>query len=263
MAEASQDTQENVADIDKVKVGLFTSAGGEGSVGLIKSVVENVTDGNLPNIDLVWVAVVEHYGMHSSTTREVATYIKDYLGRMHIPLMSFTSTNFSGGGLLDSHLVAALKEHVVTPDVGILAGYKNFAYDLLNYCPLLNIHPSIAGRYHSWWDTCIEKMLNNGDREGGITIHYVTTELDEGKVYTETTYPVVLSGIPVKDMRKFVRNDMMRHEQQLLVKTLKEIDIEEIRNHTLKTQFDSFGKRLFLHDRKGWFKEGDKDKEND
>jgi phosphoribosylglycinamide formyltransferase-1 len=48
---------------------------------------------------------------------------------------------------------------------------------------ILNIHPSLLPKYAGGIDTNVhEKVLRNGDRETGCTIHFVTEEVDAGPI---------------------------------------------------------------------------------
>lgn len=220
----------------KTKVALFTSAGGEGSIGLIKSVIENLDD--MPNIDLVYVALAEAYGgVGWKTDRYVADYIWQYLTRTGVKGIRFSHY---GGGFLDSAMVGQLHnaENLEKPDVGILAGYRHYASALLDYIPLLNIHP--AKPYQSkgkWWDECLTEVLEDGYSTAGVTLHYVTDKLDDGEPYASCEFPVVMAAIPFKQQRDFLRKDIMRHEQRLLVDSLKTLDIKKIKEHTKNTQY--------------------------
>ena len=93
--------------------------------------------------------------------------------------------------VFDAALVSALQEYDV--DVVILAGFMRiltpvFIEPFLGR--LLNIHPSLLPKYPGLHTH--QRALDAGDTEAGVTVHFVTPELDSGP-------PIVQAKVPVYD----------------------------------------------------------------
>ena len=51
---------------------------------------------------------------------------------------------------------------------------------------ILNVHPSLLPKYTGGMDTNVHaEVLENGDKETGCTIHFVTEELDAGPILVQ------------------------------------------------------------------------------
>ncbi len=90
----------------------------------------------------------------------------------------------------DRAMVRCLQSHQV--DLVILAGFMRILTpEFINpYAGrLLNIHPSLLPRYPGL--NTHQRALDAGDREAGVTVHFVTPELDGGP-------PVIQAKVPVK-----------------------------------------------------------------
>ena len=73
------------------------------------------------------------------------------------------------------------------PDIIVLAGYMRILSEafIQHFSPnLLNIHPSLLPKYQGLHTH--QRVLENNDRQHGVSIHVVTPELDAG--------PVILQG---------------------------------------------------------------------
>ena len=81
----------------------------------------------------------------------------------------------------------AIIEQVKDLDYIFLAGYMRIIspYFLENYKKtILNLHPSLLPKYKG--KDAIAQAYNAGDKEIGISIHYVNEELDGGEVIEQT-----------------------------------------------------------------------------
>ncbi|MBQ9073002.1 MAG: phosphoribosylglycinamide formyltransferase [Muribaculaceae bacterium] len=64
---------------------------------------------------------------------------------------------------------------------------------------IINIHPSLLPKFggHGMWGSHVHKaVIASGETESGITIHYVTNEVDGGKIIFQTTCPVLPDDTP-------------------------------------------------------------------
>ena len=108
-----------------------------------------------------------------------------------IPDRSLDHRQFSTRSLFDSALADLIDEF--TPDLIILAGFMRIlstAFVERYEGKILNIHPSLLPKYPGL-DTH-QRALDAGDDEHGVTVHFVTAELDGG--------PRILQGrVPIRD----------------------------------------------------------------
>ncbi|MCX7856723.1 MAG: formyltransferase family protein [Deltaproteobacteria bacterium] len=66
-------------------------------------------------------------------------------------------------------------------DLIFLAGYMLIVSDtLFDRYTVLNLHPSLPGKYKGKWEDVITKIIENGEKSFGAMIHIVTDRLDEG-----------------------------------------------------------------------------------
>jgi phosphoribosylglycinamide formyltransferase-1 len=90
----------------------------------------------------------------------------------------------------EAALAAAIDE--ARPDLVILAGFMRVlsADFVARYAGrLLNIHPSLLPAYKGLHTH--ERVLEAGDAEHGVTVHYVTAELDGGPLLLQARVPVL------------------------------------------------------------------------
>ena len=73
----------------------------------------------------------------------------------------------------------------------VLAGFlRKLPKEFIEYFPsqIINIHPSILPKYGGpgmWGDNIHTKVIENDDKESGITIHYVDSEYDNGEIIAQ------------------------------------------------------------------------------
>jgi phosphoribosylglycinamide formyltransferase 1 len=98
--------------------------------------------------------------------------------------------NFDNREAFDQALVDTLAEY--QPDLVILAGFMRILTPVFIHAfagKLLNIHPSLLPKYPGLHTH--QRALDAGDREAGVTVHYVTPELDGGPPIIQARVPVV------------------------------------------------------------------------
>lgn len=90
----------------------------------------------------------------------------------------------------DAALVAALATHKV--DLVILAGFMRILTPIFIEPfagRLLNIHPSLLPKYPGL--NTHQRALDAGDEEAGVTVHFVTDELDGGPPIIQARVPIL------------------------------------------------------------------------
>lgn len=90
----------------------------------------------------------------------------------------------------DGALLATVQQYA--PDLVILAGFMRIltpAFVAPLYGKLMNIHPSLLPKYPGLHTH--QRALDNGDSEAGVTVHFVSTELDGGPIILQARVPVL------------------------------------------------------------------------
>ena len=88
---------------------------------------------------------------------------------------------------------AALREAIDSyqPDLVVLAGFMRILTPgFVNHYAgrMLNIHPSLLPKYQGL--NTHQRAIDNGDTEHGVSVHFVTEELDGGPVVLQAKVPV-------------------------------------------------------------------------
>ncbi|WP_371185985.1 phosphoribosylglycinamide formyltransferase [Thalassotalea maritima] len=105
---------------------------------------------------------------------------------------------------------AALVEQIDAwqPDLVVLAGFMRIlTADFVQHYKgrLLNIHPSLLPKYQGL--NTHQRALDAGDKEHGVSVHFVTEELDGGPVILQAKVPI-FAGDQAADLQARV------HEQE-------------------------------------------------
>lgn len=87
--------------------------------------------------------------------------------------------DFATREAFDTALVAKIKEY--SPDLTILAGFMRLLTPIFtDNIKALNIHPSLLPLFKG--KDGIKESFESGMDKGGVTVHYVTSEMDSGKI---------------------------------------------------------------------------------
>lgn len=140
------------------------------------------------NSETVNVAVVlsnnKHVGVHAR------------VGKLGVPSFTFSREEFIDG----TAVLAKLAEYHT--DLIVLAGFMNKISDaLLKAYPgkIINIHPALLPKYGGkgmFGMHVHTAVVAAGEKESGITIHYVNENYDEGAPVFQATCPVLPSDTP-------------------------------------------------------------------
>ncbi|EOT8831958.1 phosphoribosylglycinamide formyltransferase [Escherichia fergusonii] len=106
-----------------------------------------------------------------------------------IPTHVLSANDFANRDAFDKQLIAEIDNY--TPDVVVLAGFMRILSPAFveHYAEkLLNIHPSLLPKYPGLHTH--RQALENGDKEHGTSVHFVTDELDGGPVILQARVPV-------------------------------------------------------------------------
>lgn len=115
-------------------------------------------------------------GLATASKAEVATTVVDH-------------TAYESREAFDTALVEAVNQD--NPDVVVLAGFMRILTPVFIDAflgKLVNIHPSLLPKYPGL--NTHQRAIDNGDKEAGATVHYVTNELDGGPPILQVTVPI-------------------------------------------------------------------------
>lgn len=116
--------------------------------------------------------------------------------KLNIPSVSFTREEFIEG----TAVLAKLAEYDTV--LIVLAGFMNKISDtLLKTYPnkIINIHPALLPKHGGkgmYGMHVHEAVVAAGEKESGITIHYINENYDEGAVIFQATCPVFPTDTP-------------------------------------------------------------------
>jgi len=106
-----------------------------------------------------------------------------------IPAFSLLPRDYATREAFDNQLITEIDAW--EPDLVVLAGYMRIlspAFVAHYSGRLLNIHPSLLPKYPGLHTH--RQVLENGDREHGTSVHFVTEELDGGPIILQAKIPV-------------------------------------------------------------------------
>lgn len=113
----------------------------------------------------------------------------------NIPSVVLSKKTFGSHQFRDEKLLLTLKEHDI--DFVMLAGYLSILTETVvkNYeNRIINIHPALIPKYSGkgfYGDVIHEAVLRNGDKETGVTLHFVDTGVDSGPIIMQEKIPVL------------------------------------------------------------------------
>lgn len=122
--------------------------------------------------------------------------VHERMARLSIPAIAFSKQQWNE----PIEIISLLKEQSI--DLIVLAGFLAIiqpqlieAYD----GRIVNIHPSLLPRHGGsgmWGMNVHRAVLDSGDKESGITIHYVNAEVDGGDIIAQYTCKVMENDVP-------------------------------------------------------------------
>jgi len=124
-------------------------------------------------------------------------------------------TNFKDRESFDTELVRVLKRHDL--DLVVLAGFMRFLTPVFTTnIKAINLHPSLLPLFKG--GHAIEESYNSSMRVGGISVHYVSEELDGGEIISQECF-AKKDGMSLEKFEETIHS----LEYELLPKTIIEI----------------------------------------
>ena len=83
-------------------------------------------------------------------------------------------------------------------DLYVLAGYMRILpKEVLDFGTFINIHPSLLPKYKGV--NAIGQAYSAGEKECGVSVHYVCEEVDSGDIIKQATLPI-LEGMSLEEL---------------------------------------------------------------
>lgn len=146
-------------------------------------------------------------------------YVHERAKRLGIPSYTYSKTEFDEGVLILETLVQYKVDFIV------LAGFLlKISQPILDAFPrrILNIHPALLPKFGGkgmYGDHVHRAVVAAGERESGITIHYINEHYDEGDVVFQTTCEVRPEDTP-NDVAQKVHALEYRHFPEVIGQVL-------------------------------------------
>jgi len=106
-----------------------------------------------------------------------------------IATVALSHKDFDSRESYDQALITKIDQF--SPDVIVLAGFMRIlspAFVLHYQGKLVNIHPSLLPKYQGL--NTHQRAIDAGDKEHGVSVHFVTEELDGGPVILQAKVPI-------------------------------------------------------------------------
>ncbi|MDR0331837.1 MAG: phosphoribosylglycinamide formyltransferase [Dysgonamonadaceae bacterium] len=149
--------------------------------------------GNGSNAENISRYFIDNNGMKPVifVSNKKEAYIHERAKNLGIPSCSFTKDEFDAG----VPIVEKLREYEV--DSVVLAGFLlKISQPILDAFPnrIVNIHPALLPKFGGkgmYGNRVHQAVIEAGERESGITIHYVNENYDEGNIIFQASCPVL------------------------------------------------------------------------
>jgi len=160
-------------DILKKRIAIFASGSGSNA----QKIMEHFKKSNDAEVSIILTNNADAYVLQRADNFEIPSHIFDKA--------EFRDTD---------HIVDILKNLQI--DLIVLAGFLwLIPKNLLDAFPnkIINIHPALLPKYGGkgmYGDKVHGTVLENGDAESGITIHFVNEKFDEGEIIHQSKFKI-------------------------------------------------------------------------
>lgn len=141
---------------------------------------------------------------------------------LNVPTVYFSKGDFTN----TSKVMEVLNAHNV--DFIVLAGFLCYVpNDIIKRYDgrIVNIHPSLLPKYggKGMYGTHVHKaVVDNGEKESGITVHYVNEKFDDGEIIFQKSVRVEADDT-YQTVEKHVRELEIRHYPQVIEKIINQL----------------------------------------
>ncbi len=107
------------------------------------------------------------------------------LNNLHVRSEILEHTNFDSREKYDEELVKLI--NLYKPDLVVLAGFMRILTSIFTQnIKAINLHPSLLPKHKGI--NAIKEAFYSGDKEAGVTIHWVENELDGGVIIAQKSF---------------------------------------------------------------------------
>lgn len=163
--------------MDIKRIAIFASGSGTNA----QNIIEYFSDNESVIIDSLWSNIAGAYALKRAKKHGVEAFV-------------FTRSQFSK----TNEIVETLRNRKV--DLIVLAGFLWLIPDnLIQNFEIINIHPALLPQYggKGMYGMNVHKaVVENKEKESGISIHYVNEKYDEGKIIFQATCSVNENDTP-------------------------------------------------------------------
>ncbi len=170
---------------------------------------------------------------HSSSTAEVVSVMsnKPSAGVLErAKKLNVTALYFDRDAFYNSNDVLHILEDV-DPDLIVLAGFLwLFPTSILEKFPskVINLHPALLPKFGGkgmYGNNVHQAVLDNKEKETGITIHYVNEKYDDGQIIFQKSFPIS-SGETITSLAEKIHELEYRHFPEVIETLLEESTID-------------------------------------
>lgn len=109
----------------------------------------------------------------------------DKLKELSIKTDILEHINFDSREVFDEHLVKLIKSY--KPDLVVLSGFMRILSDVFtSNVKAINLHPSLLPKFKG--ANAIERSFESEDVKCGVSVHYVSNELDGGDIILQKSF---------------------------------------------------------------------------
>ena len=148
-------------------------------------------------------------------------FVHERAKKLGVPSYTFSKTEFDEADLI----LETLQQYNI--DFIVLAGFLlKVSPPLLKAFPnrIINIHPALLPKYGGkgmYGDRVHRAVMEAGEKESGISIHYVNEHYDEGAIIFQATCEVLPGDTP-GDMARRVHRLEYKHFPEVIEKIVRE-----------------------------------------
>ena len=186
------------------KIAIFASGSGTNAQNIIEyfSANERVT------VDSVWSNKNDAYVLTRAKNFSIETFVFDK--------MEFANSNFVVEKLIEREI-----------DLIVLAGFLwLLPSNLIQNFRIINIHPALLPKYGGkgmYGMNVHNAVVENCEKESGISIHFVNEKYDDGELIFQAKCPVLLTDSP-DDVANKIHKLEYKHFPKVIEKVLLESD---------------------------------------
>lgn len=185
----------------KVKrIALFASGSGTN----VQNIIEHLSDNEQVVVDSVW-------------TNNPSAFVLERAKQFNVDAFIFTKDEFRN----TNKVVEELTKRDI--DMIVLAGFLwLIPINLIQNFPIINIHPALLPKYggKGMYGMKVHKaVIENHEKESGISIHFVNEKYDEGKIIFQAKCEI-LSTDCAEDVALKVHDLEYKHFPEVIEKVL-------------------------------------------